>query len=192
MVNIVWIFLVIAGLVAALVNGRMEAVTQAALDSAAYAAELCFGLVGIYALWLGLMKVAEESGLVQALSRRMKWIMGFLFPEVSPRSPAMGAITMNIIANMLGLGNAATPLGIKAMKQLQDLNPRKERATNAMCMFLAINTSSVQLIPATVVAIRSAAGSANPTEIIGTSLIATTVSTAVAIISAKILQKHYK
>jgi len=183
--------MILMGLLVALFSGKMEAVTQAALDSAKYAVELCFGLIGIYALWLGLMKVAEESGMVKAISKRMGRIMKLLFPDVPPRHPAMGAMTMNIIANMLGLGNAATPLGIKAMHELQSLNKEKDRATNAMCMFLMINTSSVQLIPATVIALRSAAGSSNPTEIIGTTLIATSCSTLTAIIAAKILQRYY-
>jgi spore maturation protein A len=191
MVNIVWILLILIGLVVAAFNGKIEAVTQAALDNAKYAVELCFGLIGIYALWLGLMRVAEEAGLVKRVSQKMQGVMRFLFTDIPARHPAIGAITMNIIANMLGLGNAATPLGIKAMKELQELNPHKDRATDAMCMFLVINTSSVQLIPATVVALRSTAGSSNPTEIIGTAFIATVCSTAAGIIAAKILQRYY-
>lgn len=191
MVNIVWVLMILSGLAFAFFTGKLDNVTQSAFDSVKYAAELCFGLVGIYALWLGLMKVAEESGLVQAISRRMSGIMRFLFPGLPSNSPATGAITMNIIANMLGLGNAATPLGLKAMKELQELNREKDRATDAMCMFLVINTSSVQLIPATVVALRSAAGSGNPTEIIGTALVATICSTGVGIIAAKIMQRYY-
>jgi len=190
MVNSVWIVLILAGLLMGLINGELEAVTQSAIDSAKYAVELCLGLIGIYALWLGLMKVAEESGLVKAISKRMSGIMKFLFPEVPRRHPAMGAMTMNIIANMLGLGNAATPLGIKAMHELQSLNRNKDTATHAMCMFLIINASSVQLIPTTVVALRSAAGSKNPTEIIGTALMATSISTLAGIIAAKILARR--
>jgi spore maturation protein A len=191
MVNVIWILLILIGLLVAVFNGRIEAVTQSALDNAKYAVELCFGLIGLYALWLGLMKVAEESGLVKSISKKMHAIMGFLFRDIPPNHPATGAIAMNIIANMLGLGNAATPLGIKAMKELQAINPDKNTATNAMCMFLVINTSSVQLIPTTVVALRSAAGSTNPVEIIGTSFIATICSTVVGIIAAKIMQRYY-
>ena len=190
MVNGIWIILILAGLIMGLITGRLEAVTQSAIESAKYAVELCFGLIGIYALWLGLMRVAEKSGLVNAISKRMSGIMKFLFPEVPKRHPAMGAMTMNIIANMLGLGNAATPLGIKAMHELQSLNLNKDTATHGMCMFLIINTSSVQLIPATVVALRSAAGSKNPTEIIGTALAATFCSTFVGIVAAKILARR--
>lgn len=191
MVNIIWMLFILIGLVIAVLNGRIDEVTQAALDNAKYAVELCFGLIGIYALWLGLMRVAEEAGLVNKISRKMQGIMRFLFADVPARHPAIGAMTMNIIANMLGLGNAATPLGIKAMKELQDLNPHKDEATDAMCMFLIINTSSVQLIPTTVVALRSTAGSSNPTEIIGTAFIATVCSTITGIIAAKVLQKYY-
>ncbi|MFO7295810.1 MAG: nucleoside recognition domain-containing protein [Clostridia bacterium] len=191
MVNIVWILLILIGLVVAAFNGKIEVVTQAALDNAKYAVELCFGLIGVYALWLGLIKVAQEAGLVTKLSQKMQGITRFLFNDIPAKHPAMGAITMNIIANMLGLGNAATPLGIKAMKELQELNPQKDRATNAMCMFLVINTSSIQLIPATVIALRSTAGSSNPTEIIGTTFIATVCSTAAGIIAAKIFQRYY-
>ena len=190
MVNGIWIVLILAGLLMGLVTGELEAVTQSAIDSAKYAVELCFGLIGIYALWLGLMKVAEEYGLVEAVSKRMGGIMRFLFPEVPERHPAMGAMTMNLIANMLGLGNAATPLGIKAMHELQSLNRSRDTASHAMCMFLIINTSSVQLIPTTVIALRSAAGSKNPTEIIGTALVATSISTLAGVIAAKILAKR--
>ena len=191
MVNGIWILLILIGPIVSVFNGRLEAVTQSALDNAKYAVELCFGLVGIYALWLGLMKVAQESGMVNKIAEKAQRILGFIFTGIPLRHPAMGAVAMNIIANMLGLGNAATPLGIKAMKELQKLNPRKDTATDAMCMFLAVNTSSVQLIPTTVVALRSTAGSGNPAEIIGTALIATICSTTAAIIAVKILQRFY-
>ncbi|NLX70440.1 MAG: nucleoside recognition protein [Clostridiales bacterium] len=191
MVNVIWIILILIGLIVSVFNGRLEAVTQSALDNAKYAVELCFSLIGIYALWLGLMRVAQESGMVSRIAEKARRVLRFIFPDVPLRHPAIGAVAMNIIANMLGLGNAATPLGIKAIKELQKLNPQKDRATNAMCMFLAINTSSVQLIPSTVVALRSAAGSSNPTEIIGTAFIATICSTTAAIISARILQRYY-
>ena len=191
MVNIVWMVLLLGGFITAACTGRIEATTQAAFDSARYAAELCFGLIGIYALWLGLLKVADKAGLVKAFSVRIAPVLKFLFPGVPAKSPAMGAITMNIIANMLGMGNAATPLGIRAMKEMQQLNRDKEVASDAMCMFLVINTSCVQLIPSTVIALRSAAGSANPTEIIGTSLIATLCSAATGIAAVFLLKRFY-
>ncbi|MFU0800597.1 MAG: nucleoside recognition protein [Xylanivirga thermophila] len=190
MAGLIWLFLIICGIIIAFLQGNIEVVTQAALEGAAKAVEISFGLIGAYCLWLGLIKVAERAGLVKALSKRMGGIMGFLFPDVPKDHPAMGAMTMNIIANMLGLGNAATPFGLKAMENLQDLNKDRHTATNAMAMFLVINTSSVQLIPATVVALRTAAGSQNPAEIVGTALIATLCSTIVGIISAKILSRY--
>lgn len=192
MVNIVWMLLIFLGFMSSLVFGNLDHSTQAALEGAKDAVELCIGLAGVYALWLGLMKVAEKSGLVEIISKRMRRIMSALFPGVPPGHRAMGAMTMNIIANMLGLGNAATPLGIKAMHELQSINRHKDMATHDMCMFLIINTSSVQLIPATVIALRSAAGSNNPAEIIGTSLIATTCSTLMGIVAAKILKRYYR
>lgn len=190
MINIVWILLIFLGLAVGVCSGRIEAVTQGALDSAAYAAELCIGLIGIYALWLGLMRVADKSGLVLGISRRMAPVLRLLFPRVPPKGPALGAISMNIMANMLGLGNAATPLGLKAMKELQRLNPDRSTASDEMCMLLVINTSSIQLIPATVVALRSAAGSANPAEIIGTAFLATCCSTLAGIAAVLLLKKR--
>ena len=190
-INIVWIVLIFLGLTVGLFSEQIEAVTQGALDSARYAVELCIGLIGIYALWLGLMRVADKSGLVQGVSRRMASVLRLLFPGIPPDGPALGAISMNIMANMLGLGNAATPLGLKAMKELQRLNRDKTSASDAMCMLLVVNTSSVQLIPATVVALRSAAGSANPTEIIGTAFIATCCSTLAGIAAVLLLKKRW-
>lgn len=191
MVNVIWLFMILIGFLVALFFGDLEAATQAALDNAKYAVELCIGLLGIYALWLGLMRVAEKSGLVEAISKKMQGIMSFLFPDVPAGHPAMGAMTMNLIANMLGLGNAATPLGIKAMNELQRINKQKDVATHDMCMFLIINTSSVQLIPTTVIALRSSAGSLNPGEIVGTTLITTIISTLVGIIAAKMFRRLY-
>jgi len=191
MINIIWMAFIIIGLLVAAVTGRIEATTQAAFDGARSAVELCFALIGIYSLWLGLMKVAEKSGLVNALSKRMRGPLGILFPDLPTSSPAMGAMTMNIIANILGLGNAATPLGIKAMKELQKLNRDKARPSNAMCMFIVLNTSSIQLIPTTIIGLRSAAGSANPAEIIGTTLVATICACATGILAVLILRRYY-
>ena len=153
------------------------------------AVELAIGLIGIMALWLGVMKIAEQSGLITKISDFIKPVMTKLFPDVPPDHPAMGAMIMNISANILGLANAATPLGLKAMEELNKLNKKLGTATDAMCTFLVINTSNVQLIPATVIAIRAAAGSANPTEIIGPVIVATTISTVVGVITVKVLGK---
>lgn len=168
----------------------LNALTQdGILHYAKVAVELAIGLIGILALWLGLMKIAEQAGLIAALSRALKPLLIRLFPDVPPEHPAMGAMVMNISANMLGLGNAATPLGLKAMEELNKLNPKTGTATDAMCTFLVINTSSVQLIPATVIAVRAAAGSADPTEIIGAVILATTVNTVVGIAAVKWLAR---
>jgi spore maturation protein A len=191
MINIVWLFLIVSGVVVAAFKGTMEEVSAGIMTSVSTSVELFIGLMGVMALWTGIMKVAEKSGLVESVSRGIRPVLHLLFPEIPYRHPAMGAVVMNITANMLGLGNAATPLGINAMKELQKLNPRPAVATNAMCTFLVLNTSSVQLIPATVVGLRMAAGSSNPTEIVGTALIATTISTLVGIVSVKILQRFY-
>lgn len=191
MVNIVWALLIFVGLLTAAAFGNMEQVTQIILDSAIDAAELCLKLSGIYALWLGLMRVAQKSGLVGLLADRMTILMKPLFPGVPVKHPAMGSMAMNIMANVLGIGNAAAPFGLKAMNELQKLNPHKDRATNAMCMFLVINTASVQLIPTTVIAIRSTAGSIAPAEIIGSTLLATILSFIVAITVAKKLEIYF-
>ncbi|RBP39895.1 nucleoside recognition domain-containing protein [Garciella nitratireducens] len=190
MINILWFFMIGIGIIVGLFNGRLEAITHAAMDSAQLAVEMCMGFIGIWALWLGLMNVAQKSGVIYYLSKLISPVLKILFPDVPKNHPAMGAMIMNMAANMMGLGNAATPLGLKAMEELQKLNDYKNRASNAMCTFLVINTSSIQLIPTTVIALRMSAGSNNPTEIIGTSLIATTVSTIVGILSVRLLEKR--
>jgi spore maturation protein A len=169
---------------------RFNAVTNDGIvKSAKTAVELAIGLIGIMALWLGIMKIAEQSGLVAKLAGVLKPITTRLFPDVPADHPAMGAMIMNISANMLGLANAATPLGLKAMEELNKLNKKLGTATDAMCTFLVINTSNVQLIPATVIAIRAAAGSAQPTEIIGPVIVATVVALVVGVTTAKLLAK---
>ncbi|HEY0788325.1 MAG TPA: nucleoside recognition domain-containing protein, partial [Thermoanaerobaculia bacterium] len=173
MLNWIWFGLIVIAFVVAAIRGTAGQVTAGAIDSAKVAVEISLGLIGIMALWLGVMRVAEKSGLVTLLSRVISPVMRFIFPEVPRDHPAMGAIVMNLAANMLGLNNAATPLGIKAMEELQELNPEKDTATNSMVMLLAINTASIQLIPATVIGLMVAAGSRNPTAIISTTLIVT-------------------
>ncbi|HLB00449.1 MAG TPA: nucleoside recognition domain-containing protein [Bacteroidota bacterium] len=169
---------------------HMNAVTNDGIVRyAKIAVELAIGLIGIMALWLGLMKIAEQAGLVAMLSRLLKPVTTRLFPDIPPDHPAVGAMLMNISANMLGLANAATPLGLKAMEELDKLNRKTGVATDAMCTFLVINTSSVQLIPATVIAIRAAAGSANPTEIVGPVIFATTIGTVVGVAVVKLLAR---
>lgn len=186
MLNYIWFGMMAIGVVVGVFTGRIDAVTEAAIDMAKTAVEISIGLIGIMALWLGVMKIAEESGLIRIIARALRPIMVRLFPDVPPDHPAMGSIVLNMSANMLGLGNAATPLGLKAMEELQELNPHKKTASNAMVMFLAINTSSVQLIlPATVVALMGAVSS----QIFITTILATLCSTTAAIITVKLLEK---
>ena len=186
MMNYIWFGMMVIGVVVGVFTGNIEAVTQAAIDMAKVSVEIAIGLIGIMALWLGVMKIAEESGLISLIARAVKPVMIRLFPDVPADHPAMGSIVLNMSANMLGLGNAATPLGLKAMEELQELNPNKDTASNAMVMFLAINTSSVQLIlPATVVALMGAVSS----QIFITTIVATLCSTTAAIISVKLLEK---
>jgi spore maturation protein SpmA len=168
---------------------KMKEVTNSAIDYAGKAVNIAIGLIGIMALWLGIMKIAEQAGLISIIAKSVKPITKFLFPDVPHDHPAMGSMIMNISANMLGLGNAATPFGLKAMEELEKLNPEKGTATNAMCTFLAVNTAGLTLIPATAIAIRAAAGSSDPTIIIGTSIFGATCATIVGILSAKILEK---
>ena len=192
MLNIIWVVLLVSGIIISAFTGNIQAVTDAIMSYADTGVELALGLIGMMSLWLGIMKIAEKSGLIVLIGKALRPIMKFLFPEVPEDHPAMGSMVMNISANILGLGNAATPLGIKAMKELQELNEDKETASNSMCMFLAINTSSVTLIASSVIAYRLAAGSNNPTEIIGPTIIATLASTIAAIIAVKVFEKVAK
>jgi spore maturation protein A len=191
MLNYIWFGLMALSLVVAAVNGTAEAVTKGAVDSASTAVEISIGLVGVMTLWLGIMRVAEAAGLVTALGRVLRPFLRWMFPEVPAGHPASGAIVIAIAANMLGLNNAATPLGIKAMEELQELNPDKDTASNPMVTFMAMTTSGVQLIPSTMIGILAAAGSVSPTAIIAPGLVATFVGTVCAVIAAKLLQPFY-
>ncbi len=168
-------------------RGRLPELTAAALEAARTAAGFSLGLVGVLALWLGLMRVAEEAGLVRAIARLLGPLLRRVFPGVAPDDPAMGAIVMNVAANVLGLGNAATPFGIRAMQELEARSPHPGTATDAQAMLVALNTASVQLVPATVVALRAAAGSRAPGEIIGPTLLASLCGVVVAVIGARLL-----
>jgi len=169
----------------------MQDLALGMIDTAEASVTLAIGLIGVMALFLGLMKVAEAGGLLRIIAKVLRPVMVRLFPEVPADHPAMGAIIMNMSANALGLGNAATPFGIRAMQELDKLNPHKGTATNAMALFLAINTSSVTLLPTGVIALRAAAGSTDPAGIVPTTLVATILSTTVAIISCKLLQNAF-
>ena len=189
MVDIVWLLLILGGVAVAAAHGRVEVVTDAAMTSAQLAIETVLGLLGIMILWLGIARIAEEAGLIRALARGMAPLFRFLFPSLPRDHPALGAIMMNLSANVLGLGHAATPFGLKAMQELQKLNDQPDRATDAMCTFLALNTSSVTLIPATVIALRAAAGSANATEIVIPALVATFCSSVAAVTAVYVLRR---
>lgn len=185
LINGIWLWMILLAVLTAALSGRMEQTTQASFDSAKTAVNLAISLIGIMALWLGLMRVASAGGLLRMIARGIRPVMVRLFPEVPPEHPAMSAMIMNIAANVLGLGNAATPMGLKAMAELDKLNPVKGRATHAMCLFLAINTSNVTLLPLGVIGVRAAAGAADPAAILVPTLLATTCSTLVAVMAAK-------
>ena len=189
MLNIIWLSMIILSVIVGIIQGRIDAVVLAVTDSAKLGFDIALGLTGIMCLWLGIMGIATKSGLVNLLSRGLAPVMKRLFPEIPPEDPAMGAMLLNIAANMLGLANAATPFGLQAMKELQRLNTHIHTASNSMCTFLAINTASIQLIPATAIAYLAANGASNPTSIIFTSLVASSCSTLVGLIAVTQLAK---
>ena len=190
MLNYIWLGLMVCAVIIGGWNGRLKEVAAGGLDCANSAVVgTAFGLIGVMALWLGIMRLAERAGLVSLLARALRPVLRFIFPEVPANHPAMGSMVMNIAANMLGLGNAATPLGLRAMKDLESLNPRPGTATNAMCTFLAINTSGIQLVPVTAIAILAANKSTNPTAIVGTSIICSGCAAVAGVLMAKFLSR---
>ncbi|MFZ5516643.1 MAG: nucleoside recognition domain-containing protein [Candidatus Zhuqueibacterota bacterium] len=189
MLNYIWFGLMIIALIVGAINGKIDDVTKAAFSYANTAVEIAIGLIGMMTLWLGIMEIANKAGLVRMLAKAVSPISKRLFPEIPSDHPAMGSMVLNIAANWLGLSNAATPLGLKAMEELQKLNPTKDTASNSMATFLALNTGSITLIPATVIGVRVTLGSANPAEIIGTTIFASSCATVVAVIAAKVLQR---
>ena len=190
MLNTIWLaFLLIAVLVGGF-TGRLPQMTTGAFDAAKIAVmNIALPLIGVMAIWLGIMRLAERSGLVQILARALRPLMVRLFPEVPAEHPAMGAMLMNMAANMLGLGNAATPLGLRAMSLLEKLNPRPGVASNAMCTFLAINTASIQLIPTTAIGLLAVAKSTNPTAIVPSAFLATLCAAVSGVTAAKLLER---
>lgn len=192
MINVIWLLLMASGIIYAGLNGRIEVVTLSAISAAKSAVELTINLIGVMCLWLGIMKIAELSGLIKGISYLLTPIIGFLFPSVPRNHPAMGAIIMTVSANMLGLGNAVTPLGIKAMQELQTLNPKKDTATPAMCTLLALCTTGFTLVPATIIAVRSAAGSVNPTEIVGPTLVVSLLATIFVLVVDRLCRAVWK
>jgi spore maturation protein SpmA len=190
MLNYIWLGLMVAAVLMGAWNDNLGAVSKAAFERAEYAVmNLALPLAGVMALWLGVMRLAEKAGLIQVLAHALRPIMRRLFPDVPPEHPAMGSMLMNMAANILGLNNAATPLGIRAMKDLESLNQRPGVATNAMCTFLTINTGSFQLVPATAVGILAVAGSVNPTAIVGSAIMSSLCATFTGISVVKLLEK---
>ena len=190
--NIVFVGLLVAALIAGAATGNVRGVGQGALDGAANGVTLALGLVGVMSLWLGLLKIAEKAGLVEKLARGVRPLFRPLFPGVPDGHPALSAMVLNLAANALGLGNAATPFGLKAMEELEKLNPTPGTATNAQALFLAMNTASIQLVPTTGLALRVAAHSKDPAEILVPTFLCTLVAFAVAIIVAKLLERVWR
>jgi spore maturation protein A len=188
MLNYIWIALVVTSVITGILTGRLPEVTKAAFDMAEVAVTISLGLIGVMSLWLGLMRIAEKAGVIQGLARLLKPIFRLVFPEIPDGHPALGSMLLNISASWLGLGNAATPLGLKAMEQLQELNPTKDTATDSQVTFLAINTACITIVPTTIIAVRVSQGSTNPTEIIATTIFASGCATVVAIIGARLLR----
>lgn len=190
--NYIWAGLVLIGVAIAFFTGEFTAVSEASLSAAKTAVQVVLALMGIMALWLGLMKIAEQSGLMDAFARMIRPLINLLFPELKKNKKAKGAITMNVAANALGLANAATPFGLKAMEEMQKDNKHKDTATNAMCTFLTINTAGIQLIPMSVIGILVGLGAKNPAEIIAPCLIVTVLTQVIAVLTVKMLQKWGK
>ena len=200
MLNYLWAGMILTGVIFAAFSGTMPDITNAALDSAKEAITLCITMMGVMSLWMGLMEIAAKSGIIRNASRRIRPLIHFLFPRLPHGHPAEEAITTNMIANILGLGWAATPAGLKAMEELSNLEQeRRDRrlpaqkqgvASNEMCTFLILNISSLQLIPVNVIAYRSQYGSVNPAAIVGAAIIATTISTLAGILYCKCMDQH--
>ena len=190
--NYIFYFLIVISIIAGAINGRLTDVVNAILSGAELSVKVAFSLIGIMAFWLGMMKIAKQCGLIEIIAKLIKPVTKCLFNEIPENSPAIGDIAMSFSANAFGLTNAATPIGIKAMEELQKHNTDKTSASNAMCMFLAMNTAGFQLVPATVIAILIGIGYKNPTSIIAPTLLVTTISFISVIFLAKIFQKFWK
>lgn len=189
--NYIFYFLIVISIIFGAINGRLNDVVNAILSGAELSVKVAFSLIGIMAFWLGMMKIAEKCGLVELIAKIIKPVTKRLFNEIPEESPAIGDIAMNFSANALGLSNAATPMGLKAMEELQKHNIDKSSASNAMCMLLAMNTAGFQLIPATVIAVLIGIGYKNPTEIIAPTLLVTGIAFLSAIILAKIFERFW-
>ena len=191
MINYIWFILIFFGILVALFTGNGAEISTTIVNSTDSTVKFIIGLVGIMCFWCGVMKIAEKSGLTQKLAKLMKPVLKFLFKEAGKDEKALGAIVMNLTANMMGLSNAATPFGIKAMEEMDRLNPNKGRASNDMALFLVMNAACIQLVPSTIISIRAAAGSGNPGAIILPAILSTASAAVVGVICCKILQKYF-
>lgn len=191
MINYIWFFMVLLGIAVGIFSGNGEMISKAIIDSASSTTDLMLGLMGVMCFWCGTMKVAEKSGLTDKLAKLLKPLLRMLFKEAAKDDKALGAIVMNLTANMFGLSNAATPFGIKAMEEMDKSNHKKGIATNDMALFLVVNAACIQLVPSTVISIRAAEGSINPGVIIIPATIATGIAALVGIICCKILQRYF-
>ncbi len=190
--NYIWLFLIVISFVVGAINGKLDDVTNAMLKSSQDAVKIAFSLIGVMAFWLGIVKIAQVSGLIEKFSNFISPLMRLIFSDSKKNSKAYSNIAMNFSANALGLANAATPFGIKAMQDLQEENENnKDTATNSMCTLLAMNTAGFQIVPATVLAILIANGAQNPTEIILPTLIVTSIAFVSAIVLSKLLERHF-
>ncbi|HHT45992.1 MAG TPA: nucleoside recognition protein [Firmicutes bacterium] len=191
MVNLLWAGIIVIAIVIAGINGKVNTITPIIFSSAENAVNISLSMISIMAFWLGIMKIIEKSGFIHLVIFFLKPLAYWLFPGIPRNHRAMNSMLMNMSANLLGMGNAATPFGIKAMEQMQQLNPDRDTATDNMCTFLAINTSSLTLIPTTVIAIRAATGAQNPTDIVGTTIIASLCSITVAILADRLFRYYF-
>lgn len=192
MLNYIWCGMIVLSFAAAVFTGRLDALTSGAIEGAASAIETCIGLLGAMCLWTGIAKIAENSGLINVFAKLLRPVTKIIFPRLSQGSAAMRAIVMNMVANLLGMGNAATPLGIAAMKELDKENKHRAVASNEMCMFVVINTASIQLIPSTVISLRQMYGSADPSGIVVPVWICSICAVIVGVVAAKIFQRSVK
>ena len=191
MINYIWFILIFLGILVVIFTGNGTEISTTIVESADSTVKFIIGLVGIMCFWCGVMKIAEKSGLTQKLARLMKPLLKFLFKDAGKDEKALGAIVMNLTANMMGLSNAATPFGIKAMEEMDRLNPNKGRASNDMALFLVMNAACIQLVPSTIISIRAAAGSSNPGAIILPAILSTASAAIVGVICCKILQRYF-
>ncbi|BDR74407.1 nucleoside recognition domain-containing protein [Clostridium tetani] len=191
MVNYIWFFILIIGIVVGIITGRGELMSRVIISSTTSSVDLIIKLLGIMSLWCGIMKIAEKSGLTDKLAKILKPILRLILKDAGKDDKTLGSIVMNITANMMGLSNAATPFGIKAMENMQEINLDKDKASDDMAMFLVLNAACIQIIPTTIISIRAASGSNSPADIILPSILTTGMAGIVGIISCKILEKYF-